>query len=63
MDSNLTELHEELKALFATYLRESDKFESGTKVSAVRARQALNDLKALIPERRKEIQEYKREMD
>ena len=58
----MTDLHEELKALFATYLRESDKFDSGVKVSAVRARQALNDLKALIPERRKEIQEQKKDL-
>lgn len=60
--NNLTELHEELKALFSTYLRESDKFDNGVKVSAVRARQALNDLKTLIPERRKEIQEQKKDL-
>ena len=42
------------------YVRESEKFEQeGVKVSAVRARQALNDLKNLITERRKEIQEKK----
>lgn len=42
------------------YVRESEKFEQeGVKVSAVRARQALNDLKTLITERRKEIQEKK----
>ena len=38
----------------------SEKFEQeGVKVSAVRARQALNDIKQLIVERRKEIQELK----
>ena len=59
----MTDLHDELKALFTTYIRESEKFEQdGVKVSAVRARQALNELKALIPQRRKQIQEKKSEM-
>jgi len=59
----MTELHDELKALFTTYIRESEKFEQeGIKVSAVRARQALNELKALIPQRRKQIQDKKMEM-
>jgi hypothetical protein len=59
----MTDLHDELKALFTTYIRESEKFEQeGVKVSAVRARQALNELKALIPQRRKQIQDKKMEM-
>jgi len=59
----MTDLHDELKALFTTYIRESEKFEhEGVKVSAVRARQALNELKALIPQRRKQIQDKKMEM-
>lgn len=58
--NNLTELHEQMKILFALYVKESEKFDrEGVKVSAVRARQALNDLKNLIPERRKEIQDQK----
>jgi hypothetical protein len=58
MDDN--ELHEKLKYLFTLYVEESEKFEKdGVKVSAVRARQALNDLKPLITLRRKQIQEKK----
>jgi hypothetical protein len=56
----MSELHDAIKVAFATYVKESENFEQhGVKVSAVRARQALNDLKQLIPERRKEIQEKK----
>ena len=56
----MSEIHEQLKVAFATYAKESEKFEQdGVKVSAVRARQALNDIKQLIVERRKEIQELK----
>lgn len=56
----MSDIHEQLKVAFATYIKESEKFEQeGVKVSAVRARQALNDIKQLIPERRKEIQEHK----
>lgn len=56
----MSEIHEQLKVAFATYIKESEKFEhDGVKVSAVRARQALNDIKQLIVERRKEIQELK----
>ena len=54
----MSELHDEIKVAFATYVKEAEKFEQeGVKASAVRARQALNDLKQLIPDRRKEIQE------
>lgn len=56
----LTELHDAMKVAFANYIKEAEKFEQdGVKVSAVRARQALNDLKILITERRKEIQDQK----
>jgi hypothetical protein len=56
----LTETHEELKTAFAIYVRESEKFEEqGVKVSAQRAREALQELKQLIVIRRKEIQEKK----
>jgi hypothetical protein len=58
--TKLSELHDAMKVAFATYIKESEKFEQdGVKVSAVRARQALNDLKILITERRKEIQDQK----
>jgi|TARA_B100002019_G_C21257403_1_gene594688 hypothetical protein len=57
----MSEIHEQLKTAFTVYLQESEKFEQqGVKVSALRARQALNDMKQLIVERRKEIQECKR---
>ena len=55
-------LHEQLKLTFSIYLKESEKFESGVKASAVRAREALQELKDLITERRKEIQDKKKEM-
>jgi hypothetical protein len=56
----MSDIHEQLKIAFATYVKESEKFEKeGVKVSAVRARQALNDIKQLIVERRKEIQDLK----
>ena len=56
-------MHEQIKLTFAIYLRETEKFEErGTKASAVRARQALHDLKNLIVERRKEIQEKKKDL-
>ncbi len=59
----MSELHEKMKIAFATYCNEIEKFETKkTKVSAVRARQALNELKALIVERRREIQEQKSDM-
>ena len=54
--------HEQLKMTFSLYLKENEKFENGVKASAVRARQALNDLKVLITERRKEIQDKKNDM-
>jgi hypothetical protein len=59
----VSDVHERLKLAFAIYLQEHEKFEvKGVKASAVRARQALNDMKDLITERRKEIQEKKIEL-
>lgn len=59
----MSDLHEQIKLTFAIYVRESEKFEQeGVKVSAVRARQALHDLKLLIVERRKEIQDKKKDV-
>ena len=59
----MSEVHEQLKLAFAVYLKESERFEEkGVKVSAVRARQALNELKGLIVERRKEIQNLKNDL-
>lgn len=55
-------LHEQLVLAFDIYMKESEKFESGVKASAVRARQALFEMKDLLVLRRKEIQEKKREM-
>jgi hypothetical protein len=55
-------IHEQLKLAFSVYLKENEKFESGVKASAVRARQALHEVKQLIVERRKEIQDKKQEM-
>lgn len=57
---DLSELHDEIKVAFATYIKEVELFEEkGVKVAAARARKALNDLNKLIPQRRKEIQEKK----
>jgi len=56
----VSELHEDLKVAFATYLKEIEAFEErGIKVAAVRARKALGDMNKLITARRKEIQEKK----
>jgi|TARA_B110000503_G_scaffold138268_1_gene224145 hypothetical protein len=55
-------LHEQLKLAFSIYIKESEKFESGVKASAVRAREALHELKEIIVLRRKEIQDKKKEM-
>jgi len=55
-------LHEQLKLAFSIYVKESEKFDAGVKASAVRAREALQELKELIALRRKEIQDKKKEM-
>ena len=59
----MSDTHEQLKLAFAIYLQETEKFEQkGTKASAVRARQALHEMKDLIIQRRKEIQEKKTDL-
>lgn len=55
----MSELHEEIKLAFATYLKEVEEFQAGKKVAAARARKALGDMGKLITARRKEIQEQK----
>jgi hypothetical protein len=55
----VSEIHDEIKLAFATYLKEVDEFEAGKKVAAARARKALGELGKLITARRKEIQEQK----
>lgn len=59
----MSDLHEQLKVTFSIYLKEIEEFESkGKKVSAVRARKALQDLKPLIMARRQEIQDQKNDV-
>ena len=59
----MSDLHEQLKLTFSIYLKEIEEFESkGKKVSAVRARKALQDLKPLIVARRQEIQDQKTDL-
>ena len=59
----MSDTHEQLKLAFAIYLQETEKFEQkGVKASAVRARQALHEMKELIIQRRKEIQEKKTDL-
>lgn len=56
----MSELHEQLKITFSVYLKEIEEFEGkGKKVSAARARKALQDMKTLITARRQEIQDMK----
>lgn len=58
--SQENETHEQLKTAFAVYIKECEKFEQqGVKISAQRARQALNEMKRLIIQRRQELQEKK----
>lgn len=59
----MSDLHEQLKLTFSIYLKEIEEFEQkGKKVSAVRARKALQDLKTLIVARRQEIQDRKSDL-
>jgi hypothetical protein len=59
----VSDTHEQLKLAFAIYLQETEKFEQkGVKASAVRARQALHEMKELIIQRRREIQEKKTDL-
>lgn len=55
-------LHEQIKLAFSIYIKENEKFESGVKASGARARQALQEIKDLVTQRRKEIQNKKQEM-
>jgi hypothetical protein len=56
----MSDLHEQIKLTFSIYLKEIEDLEKkGKKVSAVRARKALQDLKELITARRAEIQNIK----
>lgn len=53
-------LHEQLKAAFYVYCKETELLEDKSiKAAAPRARKALHDLTKLIKERRKEIQDIK----
>ena len=56
----MSKKHDDLVALFETYVQENLKFEEkGVKASAARARKALNEIAKLCKERRQEIQEAK----
>lgn len=62
-DYENSDTHENLKFFFELYCKEVEKLENkGTKVSAIRARRALNDFKELIPLRRREIQMLKNDL-
>jgi hypothetical protein len=59
----MSDLHEQLKLTFAIYLKEIEDLEiKGKKVSAIRARKALQDMKTLISKRRQEIQDQKSDL-
>jgi hypothetical protein len=56
-------LHDELVLAFNLYLKEQENFDKhGVKVSAVRARKALQDLRHLSAQRRKQLQQQKEEI-
>ncbi len=56
--------HDQLVALFETYVQENQKFEDkGVKASASRARKALADIAKLCKARRVEIQEKKNQLE
>ena len=56
-------LHEQIKTAYNTYIKEIAEFEErGVKIAATRARKALHDLNKLTIQRRKEIQDHKKEM-
>ena len=56
--------HDDLVALFETYVQENQKFEEkGVKASAARARKALAEISKLCKKRREEIQEKKNSME
>ena len=55
-------IHEQIKAHYENYLAENEKFESGTKASAARARKALGEIGKLAKAKRAEIQDKKNAM-
>jgi len=55
------EAHIKMKAAIETYIAENDKFEGGNKAAGTRARKALMEIKNLAGDRRKEIQEAKKD--
>lgn len=56
-------LHEQIVLAFHNYVKETQDFEeNGIKVAALRARKALQELNKLSTQRRKEIQEQKKEL-
>lgn len=56
-------LHEEIVHAYHSYIKEIENFETkGVKISAQRARTALNQLGKLIKPRRREIQEQKNDL-
>ena len=56
----MNETHEAMGKAWATYLEENEKFAvKGVKAAAGRARKALNEVRKLAAQRRKEITEAK----
>jgi len=56
-------VHDQIVLAFNTYLKEMENFEKNeVKIAATRARIALLDLSKLIPSRRKELLESKKEI-
>ena len=56
-------IHDQIVLAFNTYLKEMENFEKNeVKIAATRARIALLDLSKLIPSRRKELLESKKEI-
>lgn len=56
-------LHEKIVQEFNNYIKEAELFEEKqVKAAAVRARKALGELFKLTKERRKEIQEHKKDI-
>lgn len=56
-------VHDQIVLAFNTYLKEMENFEKNeVKIAATRARIALLDLSKLIPVRRKELLESKKEI-
>jgi|TARA_Y100000389_G_scaffold67835_1_gene64266 hypothetical protein len=58
----MSTIHEQIVAQYESYLAENDKFESGTKAAAARARKALGEMGKLAKAKRAEIQDKKNNM-